>query len=1851
MLANTENQQSQWNQNLLQHSNVLPLTTINHGEYKSSIKKLKSVENSSSHTFQIVFDSIQGIPVPQKILHKASRLNSSIGCVLSVTLFDIESGTFFGKTWKSTRPIPMIRKIKGKDGKSASGIDNQRAMLIGNKLNLELHDQVTIDNLVRLFSLSYANFRVDGFEDHEDLSGGWTIMYLFDPKRGGISNSRESSTEDTHGNEYKTAPLFVGTPRILPFISHTLLDSISGYSAMTICPGTSLKYYLIERPDVRQRHRIWKENTFLASSDVIPGMKRCTVKGITLENQSKMKLSFENGLKSFEDQLLSNFRDIYYDAHPNEMVFDSDGNLKNPIVTERRLHVGFHNSYEFVTLPIVDTDNDQSDLTFEGNLTLDRFQNESIPLVLILEYKIALEINKIEEEKGSLAKFMEKFHSSKLDPSQEIANEMEQLVMLGYSTLVKSDKKFVLGFDSFNKANPVSTFIYRNREDGSSEIRISFTLEENNQKNELKTENNEEAQKPLPPLPSEIPPSLTLEKRVENHIENIAPIPKPPVEIKKKEVEEDVEEVLEVGSNRSRSNSLVIPPPLSQRRTSISRKTKSRLLDAGFELYLDRFGNKPKVVVPGEIGQNSHIQLNADETFGENIKVQLMGISFTDMYKKKHCGIVPEIVSFSFQFYTFPCFSSENLKIYKGNLPPEYQKNPQHQRSSSTPFHFRESTDNSIQSFNTASYGQNTEEELLGIFYKVGQDGRPKCNPKLKIDDERPGATASFQMSKEVCESENLRYGKNSLSYYLGSRKLFLDMWDAETKFYLGQAAIDLKPLLLHGCSGVSCDFEVEVRPMDDLHQPGDDIAILYLRGYNFTCDETASKVAGSSQVQSKSEFWCPKPFIEIDLETKKLIQQTAVIKKEVNSSAHSPAKSSKIQRILNLTRNSEAVSINKEISPGHSSSHENDTLGIIQNMREMKKTKYVQKALRKQLTTTRQLDVFLGQGYYIEYIIENPYETEQNLEIQWEDSDLRILNNPDEIEYFKSSKLLAAEDNIITPKFNNQFQIYLKPREKSFVPFYYQIFDEPKSYIQGEESQENIPKLVLVSIRNSQGKDLQFLELIICFKNYFIDKTFQIFYDENQILQKSIVEKEPEVYHLIHNTLVQVKGEFYMKCSDPRVNCSTILHTAPNKSSYLEILFKFKTGNSIEVQNLFFVLYQDKYCSNVSAIWKICIHTVKRVDVNCIYGQSNRLSLVVRGNVNTKNVMCFPSNPGMFMIGMSGLIPLQANMLNEIPILLPPYSTHESRSLINIVGKPIFNAEYETKNLLYSWLVVGHYSLPPITKSFDIQIEKGKLSNKVFEFLIQRVSYTNPFLHKKSFIMRTDKPNLVQFKQERLELSGGETQYIGLRFLPCETLRDSEIMIFMNNDMDEIEECLQINVAYDQVKQLEKYCEFGAEQLISMNEFLKVISNAELEYGKALLRAVKPYKDDIKKLQEKVDKYPFYKPVSESSSMKSWEKMLNSYESLGSLHVESAEIFLNERKLIKSASKEIDAIFKEKFEIIKKGSVQLSDMISAMEKYYTSYKRELKDLDGCTAQYKKSLKDLKMSKKDMDKIKLDYDKQILASQEAVKVYRDSVIELNKFKNEYYFEILPQNHEALINSLKSGLEPPLDFNIADTSEVHSKKVALRSSSRDELRMESDSDVDFTKLSDKQGKKKAMEKIKSLDKEIIEVEKQRQGIDILKAAYKDSGNPLKTLECTTDQLNDVEVKLNQLLALKHKLHCYIATIDGKPLPEAPAFVGSPRNIAEKTVSSSSITVSVSGGSHTQQAGSISDANLAEPKKLKVLYDFTADTNSPEEMSVCAGDLVILVKENGDGWTHCKQVDGKEGFVPKSYLSFD
>ncbi len=80
----------------------------------------------------------------------------------------------------------------------------------------------------------------------------------------------------------------------------------------------------------------------------------------------------------------------------------------------------------------------------------------------------------------------------------------------------------------------------------------------------------------------------------------------------------------------------------------------------------------------------------------------------------------------------------------------------------------------------------------------------------------------------------------------------------------------------------------------------------------------------------------------------------------------------------------------------------------------------------------------------------------------------------------------------------------------------------------------------------------------------------------------------------------------------------------------------------------------------------------------------------------------------------------------------------------------------------------------------------------------MQRVSYTNPYAQRKVLYLKTDSEHLLNFKEPILDLDPGATKYISLQFLPVTALAVADILVFLNDDQDQIEECLSIKVRYE---------------------------------------------------------------------------------------------------------------------------------------------------------------------------------------------------------------------------------------------------------------------------------------------------------------------------------------------------------------------------------------------------------------------------------------------------------------------
>ena len=145
----------------------------------------------------------------------------------------------------------------------------------------------------------------------------------------------------------------------------------------------------------------------------------------------------------------------------------------------------------------------------------------------------------------------------------------------------------------------------------------------------------------------------------------------------------------------------------------------------------------------------------------------------------------------------------------------------------------------------------------------------------------------------------------------------------------------------------------------------------------------------------------------------------------------------------------------------------------------------------------------------------------------------------------------------------------------------------------------------------------------------------------------------------------------------------------------------------------------------------------------------------------------------------------LAASSLQEVHVGVRPLQTGCKFLYINVV-------DIEYHQLIRSWLVCVSGRPPTVTKAFELTLPVGggKGCNK-------RISYTNPYPNKKVFYLRTNRDDLLQFKDARLEIAGGEAASIGMRFAPSMSPGCVEILVFINDEDDKNEETFCVRAMY----------------------------------------------------------------------------------------------------------------------------------------------------------------------------------------------------------------------------------------------------------------------------------------------------------------------------------------------------------------------------------------------------------------------------------------------------------------------
>lgn len=756
----------------------------------------------------------------------------------------------------------------------------------------------------------------------------------------------------------------------------------------------------------------------------------------------------------------------------------------------------------------------------------------------------------------------------------------------------------------------------------------------------------------------------------------------------------------------------------------------------------------------------------------------------------------PDNIYFTFQFYRFPPVTSQRLKLLTNDKL-------QHKASDPLPC-------------------------VLASIHKDGtvNTGSPGLQLQFRVDDSflRPGEKRWF-----------LRY--------LALHTMHIDIWDSDSLLLIGSTAVELKYMLRQGRSAVQALHEVEILTTDYV---GEDTLLtspdlgrrsasspmtvhtivrghLHIRTGNIGCPVDPSRKRAADVMQSHSHIITPREvtsgFRGGSLSTRSILQ--------LNVRNTAPADRLQINedRMPLFRRGIRADKIMpkehnlNEPDDGHrklkcmAAVHEREaredvkaakvtgwsTGAQLANPSETKsKAECIASMLSQAITTQHLLYASLGSAEYMEFALKNPFNVPQTVTIHSDDPELSVITNTEEWRYFK------ALTRTPTPLEENMFhleqgapgpRVYLRPKETIHVPLKYQSFlCDHTMTLQGpslmatargsQVAKKNLSniiaaKTIKVTFRAEDGKPMAICQVNVEPTPHVVDQTFRLYHPELCFLKKAI---RLPVWHDPAAGNPDAWSQISVRCSDPNIICQTRM-LAPGEPQ--DVYLKVPGSPSPQIKMFFVMVFTDKWTAAPSQIWQIYVHFLERVDVSCVTGQRSCQSVVLRGTQAVRKVKCFSSHPGEIEVDPTGVFVLPPAAVQELQLKVQPWHAGTRFLYVNAV-------DVEQQRLVTAWLLSLNVHRPVLSKAFEVSVPIGGGRGSS-----RKITYTNPYTSSRTFLLRSDHPDLLQFKEDKFQIGGGESYTVGLRFAPSQSAGSVEILVYVNNLEEKTEETFCVKVSY----------------------------------------------------------------------------------------------------------------------------------------------------------------------------------------------------------------------------------------------------------------------------------------------------------------------------------------------------------------------------------------------------------------------------------------------------------------------
>ncbi|XP_027880563.1 formin-binding protein 1 homolog isoform X28 [Xiphophorus couchianus] len=548
-----------------------------------------------------------------------------------------------------------------------------------------------------------------------------------------------------------------------------------------------------------------------------------------------------------------------------------------------------------------------------------------------------------------------------------------------------------------------------------------------------------------------------------------------------------------------------------------------------------------------------------------------------------------------------------------------------------------------------------------------------------------------------------------------------------------------------------------------------------------------------------------------------------------------------------------------------------------------------------------------------------------------------------------------------------------------------------------------------------------------------------------------------------------------------------------------------------------------------------------------------------------------------------------------------------------------------------------------------------------------------------------------------------------------------------------------------DQFDNLEKHTQWGIEFVEKYNKFVKERSEIEINYAKQIRNLSKKYQPKKNSREEEESKYTFCRAFFTTLNE------LNDYAGQHEVIAENltSQIFIELTRYLQ----ELKAERKTHFHDGRKAQQYIESSWKQLESCKRRFERDCKEADRAQQYFEKMDADINVTKADVEKARQQAQMRHQMASDSKGDYSSYLQKFNQEQNDHYHTIIPNifqklqdmeekriervgacmktfaevdrqvlpivgkcldgmttaaesiepktDSQQVVESFKSGFEPPSDVEFEDYGQAMKRTVSENSLSNSKESKEKPAGKskpklwpfiknknklslklgsgpeDFSHLPPEQRRKKLQGKIDDLNKDIHKEMDQRDALTKMKDVY--IKNPQMGDPASVDpRLTEIGLNIEKLQAEVQKFEGWLAEVEERMpsksdshrrsgLYETQSSVAVSNNCAQDRESPDG-SYTDEQNTETQVKANINpnpnpnpipttmpddeefdddDEPLATIGTCKALYPF--EGHNEGTIAVAEGELLYVIEEDkGDGWTRVRRNQDEEGYVPTSYI---